>query len=146
MRHASLTKQQSQFAPDRYGNFDLLLLLSTQAAIHRVLRKANDNRSSPSAAGFKFFRNFYLERVHYFDGDQRYGRADEFLEELLLTPPSVSKEPGGRISMIDPLRTAEIIVNMRGEICQEWSDSLSNIAVDHTCIRKEILEKRFGSS
>ncbi|GMI36989.1 hypothetical protein TrCOL_g2524 [Triparma columacea] len=128
----------------RFGNFDLLVLLSTQEAVHRVLR-ANMKEGGEGKGGYEFLRQFYSDRLHYFDGDQPYQRADVFLEELLLTMPSVSKTSSGKVSMNDPMRIAEIIVEMRGEVCKEWAEVMGQIStVEHACIRGEILDKRFG--
>ena len=48
--------------------------------------------------------------------------------------------------MNDPMRIAEVIVEMRGEVCKEWAEIMGQIStVEHACIRGEILDKRFGT-
>jgi len=128
----------------RFGTFDLLNLLSTQEAVHRVLRANMEGETGKSSQAYEFLRQFYTDRLHYFDGDQPYQRADVFLEELLLTMPSVSKTSSGKVSMTDPMRIAEVIVEMRGEVCKEWSEMMGMASTEHACIRSEILDKRFA--
>jgi len=68
-------------SPFRKGNFDLLYNICTQTAIHRLLSDlSNDSRNE---VPYQFLRDFYAEfAAEYFDGDQQYGRADDFLEQV----------------------------------------------------------------
>jgi hypothetical protein len=46
----------------------------------------------------EWLRNFYSERVaEFFDGDLPYGRADDFIEELLLSTPSIIHSEDSKI-------------------------------------------------
>ena len=136
-------------SPLRKGTFDLLLLLCTQESVHRTLRdyaNAGDERE----VSFAWLRNYYMDRVgEYFDGHQRYGRADDFLEDLLMTPPmlkslddqSQRKEVMG---LIDPLRMAEDIIRRRSEVGREWQEILASVQHDHMALRRELLARQMG--
>ncbi|CAB9510210.1 expressed unknown protein [Seminavis robusta] len=137
-------------SPLRKGNFDLMLLLSTQESIHRVLRDyahAGDERD----VSFTWLSEFYLERVNeFFDGHQEYGRADDFLEELLLTPPMLKSwdDDGGSrkemVGLVDPLRMAEDIIRMRSEVGREWKQIIASTPKEHMKLRKALLVRQMG--
>ena len=100
LAYSSSGKASSSF---RKGNFDLLFNLSTQAAVHRLLKQLisdecnidhNCGRAdratirSYNNASFQWLRDFYIDRVgHFFDGDVPFGQADEFLQEWLKQQP-----------------------------------------------------------
>lgn len=126
----------------RQGNFDLLCLLATQESIHRVLRDYVD-AGNEHEVSFQWFRDFYVARVaKYFDGNQEYSSADNFLEELLLTSPSVKAGDNGKMGLVDPLRIAEDIIAMRSRVAMEWKDMMSATKDEHTIVRKELLDKQ----
>jgi len=137
-------------SPLRKGNFDLMLLLSTQESIHRVLKSyamSGDERE----VSFAWLKDFYLERVNqYFDGhQQQHGRADDFLEELLLAPPMLkslddSRSQKERVGLVDPLRMAEDIIRVRGQVGQEWKSIAENIPNEHMDLRRMLLAHQMG--
>jgi len=132
-------------SPLREGNFDLLVLLATQESIHRVLREDKE-AGSESRSAFDWFRDFYVKRAaEFFDGNQKYSRADDFLEELLLAPPSV-KQGGGKASIIDPLGVAERIIRMRNTVSQEWKKILMDTSEDHIGLRRKLLSRQMLGS
>ena len=62
---------------------DLVQNLSTQAAIHRLLRSENKDES------FEYLRILYQSVAsEYFDGDVPFDQANSFLKALLLDMPS----------------------------------------------------------
>jgi hypothetical protein len=133
-------------SPLRKSNFDLLILLCTQEAIHRVLREYMEEDKEDS---LDFLREFYTERVaEYFDGPQSSGRADDFLEELLLEPPSVQETPrkGGSVHFIDPMGMAEDIIRMRSEVAEEWKGLVAESPNDHMGLRRMLLINMMGKS
>jgi hypothetical protein len=109
----NLMNDQSRFSatmssPFRRANFDLLYNLCTQAAIHRILREDRAKAKEHHSVPFCFLRDFYTERAaEYFDGDLQYGRADDFIEELLQKSPAVLSTEDGRTGLTDPLGAAE---------------------------------------
>jgi hypothetical protein len=133
-------------SPQRQGNFDLLYLLLTQESLHRVLReyrKSGDERE----VSYEWLKEFYLSRVSsFFDGHQDYGRADDFLEALLMAPPSTKELSSSRIGFIDPLRIAEDIITMRSVVAEEWQTEIASVPEDHMGLRKKLLSKQMGSS
>jgi hypothetical protein len=133
-------------SPFRKGNFDLLGLLATQESIHRVLREYQEAGEERDVS-FQWLRDFYIERLpKYFDGNQEYHRADDFLEELLLSTPSL-KEMDGKIGIVDPIRVAEDIIAMRTEVALDWKDVISVVpAKDHARMRKVILAIQMGKT
>lgn len=129
-------------SPLRLRNFDLLMLLATQESIHRVLRNFKDAGREQDAT-FQWFRDYYVERVaSFFDGNQETGRADDFLEELLLTPPSVKSTEQGRVALIDPLLIAEAIIRTRSTVAMEWKEVAASVQQDHMSLRRELLGKQ----
>jgi hypothetical protein len=132
-------------SPYRKGNFDLLCLLATQESIHRVLREyrqAGDVR----VVSYEWFREFYKMRcASHFDGDHLYGRSDDFLDELLTTPPSMKKF-GSQMGFIDPLRIAEDVIRMRSAVAEDWKEIVTQAPQDHMGLRKDLLMKQLGRS
>lgn len=131
-------------SPLRKGNFDLLVLLATQESIHRVL---NDDSRTDGAERVTndFLKNFYQERVaSHFTGSQRYGRADDFLEELLLSSPRMIQLDDDVTSLIDPTRIAELILTEREKVCLEWKEIAEASPVEHTDIRRLQLNRAMG--
>lgn len=132
-------------SPNRKGNFDLLLLLATQEAVHRVLREYRE-KGEQREVSFEWLRDFYTERVpSFFDGDQKHGRADDFMEELLLSSPSM-KELDGKVGLIDPLRIAEDIIAMRSEVARDWKEIVAKAPQDHMELQKVLLAVRMGTN
>ncbi|CAJ1953991.1 unnamed protein product [Cylindrotheca closterium] len=139
-------------SPFRQGNFDLLYNLCTQASIHRLLREYKDDVASggekeASAISFTWLREFYVSRVEeFFDGNQRYGRADDFIEQLLLSSPSVVYTDNGKAGLADPMGLAEAIISKRREVVDEWKVLMTNVPTDHADgIRKNLLNKQMES-
>jgi hypothetical protein len=139
-------------SPFRKGNFDLLYNLCTQASIHRVLREYREDGGSgsekeASAISFTWLREFYVSRVEeYFDGNQRYGRADDFIEQLLLSSPSVVYTDYGKVGLADPMGLAEAIISKRRDVVDEWKVLMANVPKDHADgIRKNLLDKQMES-
>lgn len=132
-------------SPYRKGSFDLLGLLATQESVHRVLREYKE-AGEEREVSFEWLRKFYVSRVgEYFDGSQEYGRADDFLEELLLTAPAM-KEMEGKLEFIDPMRIAEDIIATRSEVAKDWKDIVEKVpTVDHAELRTIALQLRMGA-
>ena len=140
----SIAMSDSNSSPFRAGNFDLLVLLATQESIHRVLRSYQQD--SEREVSFDWFRRYYSSKtVTYFDGDQSYGRADDFLEELLLTSPMfIDVADVKKVGLVDPLRIAEDIIRTRAEVIQDWKEILDNIPQEHTALRRGALNRQMG--
>jgi hypothetical protein len=82
--------------PLRASSFDLLFLLSMQEAIHRILKKYRRAGEEKEVA-FAWLNEFYNESLdNYFDGNQSFGRSDDFLDDLL-SKPAALKTVGGKI-------------------------------------------------
>ncbi len=140
----TMASHSQRSSPFRCGNFDLMVLLSTQESIHRVLRdyrKAGPERE----VSYAWFSEFYTSRVaDYFDGQQSYGRADDFLEELLLTPPAFKTE-ANVVALIDPLRITEDIIRTRSLVAEEWKELMVNVGRDHMELRKALLARQINT-
>jgi hypothetical protein len=131
-------------SPFRKGSFDLLYNLCTQAAVHQLLQEYAEKGRSKEVP-LKWLRDFYMSRVEtYFDGDQPYGRADDFLDELLRSSPSVMLSEGGKgpATLADPLLLAEDIIRKRSSISKQWKTLMMRVPDDHAEIRKLILAKQ----
>jgi hypothetical protein len=149
----NLMNDKSRFAaqisnPFRRSNFDLLYNLCTQAAVHRILRDYKAAGNEHRELSFVFLLQFYSERAaEYFDGDLQYGQADDFIEELLQTSPSVlSTEKGSIQGLIDPVGAAEDIIRKRNEVAKEWKELMARVKEDHTGIRQALLSKNWGAN
>lgn len=134
----------------RKGNFDLLGLLATQESIHRVLRNYKNEATSSGElnVSFEWLKQFYITRIPtHFDGSQEYGRADDFLEELLVTAPSVKFTDGKLMGFIDPMRMAEEIIETRSQVAHDWKDVIMNVPTkDHAELRSMCLSIRMGKT
>ena len=129
-------------SPLRRGDFDLLFFLCTQESIHRLLHQFREEGEAKEVS-FTWLRVFYSGRVaEFFDGDQAYGRADDFLEELVLTPPSIIDVGGGRVGLIDPMRITEDIINVRTQVAREWMQFMKYVPQDHIDLRKTLFERQ----
>lgn len=155
-------------SPLRKGNFDLLVLLATQESIHRILMmkatKADRGQDilledenekdecwidDMSSGNRQFLSNFYLQRlVTHFTGRQPYGRANQFLQELLQSTPSMliadpnttaAKIKATILSpscLVDPTRIAEQIIEMRSTVAMEWANHAENVPIMHTDLKR----------
>lgn len=140
----SMGSQDRDSSPLRRSNFDLLLLLCTQESIHSVLRSYREENRVESLA---WLRDFYISRVsEFFDGHNHVrGRGDLFLEELLLSTPSVVRKED-ELHLIDPLRMAEDIIRERSRVASDWKKLVNQTSEDHMGIRRIILAKMMGGS
>jgi hypothetical protein len=137
----SLSSQDRASSPLRRSNFDLLVLLSTQESIHRVLREYSEEQEEEN---FDWLKDFYSKRVStFFDGHgQDYGRADEFLEELIVSPPVARRTKNNKVHLIDPIKMVGDIIRERSEVAWEWKEVVATISSDHVGLRRLILTRR----
>ena len=162
------SSSSSSSTPFRRGNFDLLYSLCTQAASHRLLRELQQSSSSSSSnydtnnnnndnATYQWFKKFYIENVPiYFDGDQKFGRADEYLNALLNTPPSlIEMSPSASSSLsssdydyglIDPLQITQRIITIRSAIANEWKGMMREVTNDHGILNDVLFRVMMGRS
>ena len=93
----------------------------------------------------KFLRDFYVERLDsHFTGIQRYGRADDFLEELLFSSPRLGTDEG-RSALVDPVRLTEIILDERRQVALEWQAMSQDVPNDHIAVKRLQLNKLMES-
>lgn len=131
-------------SPLRKGNFDLLMLLATQESIHRVL---NSNDDTIDRSSFRFLRNFYAGRLgSHFTGNNWYGRADEFLDELLCASPCVAQLQDEECDLIEPVRVAEHILRAREKVALEWLEVALDAPNAHLEIKRLQLQRLMGIS
>ncbi|KAL3905407.1 MAG: hypothetical protein SGILL_009690 [Bacillariaceae sp.] len=129
----SLFSQDRDSSPFRKKNFDLLLLLSTQESVHRVLKNYR-NGAVPEL--YEWLLDFYKNRIRTtFDGHQNFGRAEEFLAEMLRSSP-VMIERGTDVALIKPAQIAEDIVRERSEVALEWMQIAKMTQDEHTDLRR----------
>lgn len=129
-------------SPSRRSNFDLLYNLCTQAAIHRILREKKDSTGAQSDSTFAFLRYFYTLRAEdYFDGDLNFGRADDFLDELLQNKPTLIEG-----DLVDPVKIAETIIQTRNKVADDWKALMTRVPEDHTPVRQYIFSNQMQVS
>mmetsp|Transcript_23604 Transcript_23604/g.34978 ORF Transcript_23604/g.34978 Transcript_23604/m.34978 type:complete len:474 (-) Transcript_23604:108-1529(-) len=132
----------TQSSPFRRSNFDLMYNLCTQAAIHRILRERKAAFEEREVS-FIFLRDYYTGRAEeYFDGELTYGRADDFIDDLLQTTPSVLSPQGGGGGLVDPVGAAEEIIKMRKVVAQEWKALMERVSEDHTGVRQALFSSQ----
>ena len=132
----------ADFAPSplRKGNFDLLMLLITQEAVHRVLNDP-DRQNGPNAMGNRFLKDFYVSRlVSHFTGSQRYRRAEHFMAELLAMSPNLQVNKG-ETTLVNPVGIAEVIVRAREKVALEWKDIAQQVPEEHLEIQRLTLNQ-----
>jgi hypothetical protein len=137
----SLCSQDRDSSPFRKKNFDLLLLLSTQESIHRVLKSyKKDDTVRPET--YEWLLDFYKERVrNHFDGHQTFGRAEEFLGEMLRSPPTMIETDTkslGILAWVNPAEIAEDIVRERSEVALDWMEVAKSAKDEHTELRRRL--------
>ena len=140
-------------SPLRKGNFDLLLLFITQESIHRILNQntystrerrqslndKDDDSFMLSQAEEQLLSNFYLHRlVTHFTGQQRYGRANQFLQELLLlvVVNDVSASDDATVALVSAQRIVEHILHIRQQVAMEYSQYAADVPNLHIPIKK----------
>lgn len=130
-------------SPFRKGSFDLLYNLCTQASIHRLLHLFRERGDETK---LDWLLDFYVDRLQdYFDGDLPYGRADDFIEEMLLSSPLIIHRDDGRVTLTDPFGISEQIIEIRNDIVSEWIVAMQQVPVAHQSgIRGILLNKIMG--
>jgi len=132
-------------SPLRRGNFDLLVLLATEEAIHRVLNRWESKRVEGNVVGSDyeqherashcFLEEFYQERQHFFHGPlPNYGKADDLLEELLLLDSD-------NASLVNPTKIAELVLREREIVALDWMEIAREAPMHHMRIQKLRLDK-----
>jgi hypothetical protein len=148
-------------SPLRRGNFDLLILLATEEAIHRVLNRWELKKSTGELRGSEFvchgfLENFYQDKQHLFHGPVTYGKTDDILEDLLSSSLSFKNIPendnniggggdngndGTSSSVIDPTQIAELILREREQVALEWKEIAIEAPQHHMKIQKLRLDR-----
>jgi len=141
-------------SPLRRGNFDLLVLLATEEAIHRVLNKWEANKSNGELQGSElashgFLEQFYQDRQHFFHGPlPQYGKADDILEELLSSALSFKADGDDNndsaafsSSVINPTKIAELVLREREQVALEWKEIAMEAPQHHMKIQKLRLDR-----
>ena len=126
-------------SPLRKGNFDLLLNLSTKEAIERILKSPQDD-DFVDRASFRFLRNFYAERLFYFD-EGPFGKADGLFEEILKTSPSVMQLQDDQYDLVDPVRVVHIILKKREQVANDFIEEALKVPKAHNDIRRLQLKR-----
>jgi hypothetical protein len=137
-------------SPLRRANFDLLYRLCTQASAHRLLWELEQSASSSTTniddiddnlITFEWFKQFYVDNAPlYFDGDQNFGRSDDFIDAVLRAPPPL---PNGWHST-DPLRMAQRIVSIQKDVAIEWMGMMEEVEEDHGIMNDVIFRVMMG--
>jgi hypothetical protein len=152
-------------SPLRKGNFDLLTLLTTQEAIHRILnrissslRPSSDNECPvevvvvggagsamiDSISG-QYLHTFYTQRIGtHFTGSNFYNRAEDFLDELVQTLPSIVQVQDEDCGIVDPVRIVQCILIERERVASDWLELALDVPQSHTSIKRWQLNKLMG--
>lgn len=129
-------------SPLRKGNFDLVQNLATQESIHRLL---NDPHLLQQANRV-YLQRFYLDRLEtHFLGSQGYGRANDFVQQLLHETPSAIPldDRGETMGLCDPTHVAEMLLEQRQKVAMEWKTFTENVIlpVAHVDIQRLLLNR-----
>lgn len=69
--------------------------------------------------------------------------ADDFIEELLLSSPSVLHGADGSVALTDPFGLSEKIIQVRNDIFLEWIEAMTHVPTAHQDgVRKRLLDKQ----
>jgi hypothetical protein len=144
----SLFNRDRDSSPFRGKNFDLLLLLSTQESVHRVL-KYYQSDSSVRPETYAWLLDFYKDHVNqHFDGHQSFGSADRFLEKMLRSPPTMiensNTKASGVLAWVNPVHIAEDIARERSEVALAWMQIVKSAQDEHTDLRRLLFTNSFS--
>lgn len=140
----SIASQDRDSSPFRKSNFDLLLLLCTQESVHRVLREyLEDTDDEMYMEKYEWLNNFYKANVkEYFDGHEySFGRADKFLETLLVQAPVARETRTGGLYLISPIAMTEDILRERSMVAREWKSIVGTIPDEHLDLRRILFSR-----
>mmetsp|Transcript_14584 Transcript_14584/g.24788 ORF Transcript_14584/g.24788 Transcript_14584/m.24788 type:complete len:456 (+) Transcript_14584:168-1535(+) len=157
------------FAPSplRKSNFDLLYNLITLEAIVQLVEDGvvlgEDEAQNKVCSAF--LEQYYKDRLNsHFIGSQWYGKADDFIEGLMLSSPLMltrnndedsdekeqqdedSEATRAQTLEIEPLRIAEQILLKRDSLALDWMTIMEDVPSDHTDIRKAQLDRLTGKT
>lgn len=121
--------------------------LCTHKAAHDLLRQLKDESLNDELT-YEWFKDFYSKYVsEYFDGDQAYGRADDFMDELLKTQPFFVEPPDGSTDgLINPLVLAERLIGIRSEIVEEWKELMAEVKEEHIWLQDSLIRIMMGKN
>lgn len=72
--------------------------------------------------------------------------SDDFIEELLLSSPSITSRDDGKVTLTDPFGLSEQIIEIRNDIVSEWIEAMDLVPTAHqNGIRRILLSKQMGS-
>lgn len=72
-------------------------------------------------------------------------QPDDFIEELLLSVPSITHREDGKVTLTDPFGLSEQIIEIRNDIVSEWIEAMNLVPVAHHGVRRSLLNKQMGS-
>mmetsp|Transcript_54026 Transcript_54026/g.161721 ORF Transcript_54026/g.161721 Transcript_54026/m.161721 type:complete len:107 (+) Transcript_54026:1812-2132(+) len=72
-------------------------------------------------------------------GNQKYGRAGDLLELLLLEPPYIMRNPDGSCGLSDPVALVEQIIQKRNEIVNEWKGVMPEVTKEHNDVIRRLI-------
>ncbi|GKZ00656.1 hypothetical protein MPSEU_001017800 [Mayamaea pseudoterrestris] len=132
-------------SPLRKGNFDLLCLLTTQEAVHRVLNEPTRSAGGEEQALRSFLRNFYASRLSsHFTGSKWYGMADDFLDSLLNEPPR-TVQVGSGMYLVDPVSVGALVLETRQTVAMEWQVIAKDVPNRHLNVKRKQLNLLMGA-
>jgi hypothetical protein len=96
---------------------------------------------------FFWLGKLYVDQVaDYFEGDQPYGRAGDFIEDLLFTPPICHSQGEWQGRVGRSFGVAGQIIKMRNDIIAEWKEAMRNIPVNYQGgMRRLLLKKQMAT-
>ena len=123
----------------------MLYSLCTHKAAHELLRQLKDE-SSHDELTYEWFKDFYSEHVsEFFDGDQAFGKADDFIDEILSMHSFFVEPPDGSTDgLIDPLGLAKRIIDIRSQTAEEWKELMREVKEDHIWIQDSLIRIMMG--
>lgn len=122
-------------SPFRSANFDLVKNYTLYLGIGAVVKQLFNSGTSEGDADWmaEFFMTHGRELIQPHRGV--WGRADEVVEKLLMTAPSVR---GG--ALFDPALLTERVLEMRGKCAEVWISAMREAEADQTELIGRVLE------
>ena len=74
----------------------------------------------------------------YSEGNQRFGRANDFIDDLLLIPSCLKELEDDKIDFVDATAIDEDIISYRSKVFSEWKTEVFKVPENHTKLKENL--------
>ena len=72
----------------------------------------------------------------YSEGNQKFGRANDFIDDLLLIPSCLKELEDDKIDIVDATAIVEDIMPYRSKVVSEWKTEIFKVPENHTKLKE----------